>query len=78
VHISIMMATSMTFGGDSVRYLQPISFVTLLVLALGARVTLGPIRKDKEEAITKEQPTSVQSNPTVQSAVSALFQPALV
>src|SRR6266513_5603973 len=37
VHISIMMAMSMTFGGDSIRYLQPISFATLLVLALGAK-----------------------------------------
>lgn len=78
VHISIMMATSMTFGGDSVRYLQPISFMTLLILALGAKAALRLVQGNKEEAITKEQTINVQSNPTRRSAVSALFQPALV
>jgi hypothetical protein len=78
VHISIMMATAMTFGSDSIRYFQPISFMTLLVLALGAKTALRPVRRDKEEARTNEQPISVQSNPTLRSAVGALFQPAFV
>jgi hypothetical protein len=29
-----MLATSMLFGGESVRYLQPISYVLLLAIAL--------------------------------------------
>ena len=78
VHISIMMATSMTFGGESVRYLQPISFMTLLVLALGARAALRLVREDKEDTMTDEQPTSVQSNPTLRSDVSSLAQPAFI
>jgi len=50
IHISIMMAMAMTFGTDSVRYLQPISFMTLLVLALGAKIALQSVRKDKAVA----------------------------
>ena len=78
IHISIMMATSMTFGGQSVRYFQPISFMTLLVLALVAKAALRLARGGKDELMTDEQPTSVQSNPTLRSDVSNLAQPALI
>jgi hypothetical protein len=71
VHISIMMAMAMTFGGDSIRYLQPISFMTLLVLALGAKIALQSVRKD--EGIANGQRNSVE---TLRPDLSALAQPA--
>jgi hypothetical protein len=37
VHISLMLAISMLFGGESVRYFQPISYALLLALALLVR-----------------------------------------
>jgi hypothetical protein len=69
---------SMTFGGKNVRYLQPISFMTILVLALGVKAALRPSRRDKDEAMTDEQRTSVQFNPTLRSDVSGLAQPAFI
>lgn len=71
VHISIMMAMAMTFGSGSIRYLQPISFMTLLVLALGAKIALRSVRKD--EAIAGGQSSSVE---TLRPDLSALVQPA--
>jgi len=71
VHISIMMAMAMTFGSDSLRYFQPISFMTLLVLALGAKIALRSVRKD--EAIAGGQRSSAE---TLQQDLSALAQPA--
>ena len=71
VHISIMMAMAMTFGSDSIRYLQPISFVTLLVLALGAKIALRSVRND--EAVAGGQSSSVE---TLRPPLSALAQPA--
>ena len=70
VHISIMMAMAMTFGGDSLRYLQPISFMTLLVLALGATIALRSGRKD--EAIAGGESSSVE---TLRPDLSAQAQP---
>jgi hypothetical protein len=71
IHISIMMAMAMTFGGDSIRYLQPISFMTLLVLALGAETALRSVRKD--EAIAGGERSSVE---TLRPDLSALAPPA--
>jgi hypothetical protein len=71
VHISIMMAMAMTFGGDSIRYLQPISFTTLLVLALGAKIALRSVRKD--EAIAGWQRSSFEN---LRPDLNALVQPA--
>ena len=71
VHISIMMAMAMIFGFGSVRYFQPISFMTLLVLALGAKIALRSVRKD--EAIAGGQRSSVE---TLRPDLSALAQPA--
>jgi hypothetical protein len=71
VHISIMMAMAMTFGSGSIRYLQPISFMTLLVLALGAKIALRSVRKD--EAIAGGQRSSVE---TLRPDLNALVQPA--
>jgi hypothetical protein len=59
VHISIMMAMAMTFGSDSIRYFQPISFMTLLVLALGAKIALRSVRKG--EVIAGGQSGSVET-----------------
>ncbi len=73
LHISIMMAMAMTFGSDSVRYLQPISFMTLLVLALVAKILLRSVRKD--EATAGGQRNSVE---TLRPDLSALVQPAFV
>jgi hypothetical protein len=78
VHISIMMAMSMTFGSDTVRFFQPISFMTLLVLALGTKAALRPVRRDKEEAISDEQQISVQSYPTLRSDARGLAQPTFI
>jgi hypothetical protein len=78
LHISIMMATSMTFGGASIRYLQPISFMTLLVLALGARAVLRPLRGEKEEDAMGDQPAPVQSNATLLANMNVLSQPTLM
>jgi hypothetical protein len=71
VHISIMMAMAMTFGSDSLRYFQPISFMTLLVLALGAKIALRSVRKD--ETIAGAQRSSVE---TLRPDLSAMAQPA--
>ena len=71
IHISIMMAMAMTFGSDSIRYLQPISFMTLLVLALGAKTALRSVRKD--DAIAGAKRSSVE---TLRPDLSALAQPA--
>src|SRR5204862_1355010 len=71
VHISIMMAMSMTFGSASIRYLQPISFMTLLVFALGAKISLRSVQKD--EAIAGGQRSSVE---TLRPDLNALVQPA--
>jgi hypothetical protein len=71
VHISIMMAMAMTFGSHSIRYFQPISFMTLLVLALGAKIALRSVRKD--EAIAGWQRSSVE---TLRPDLNALVQPA--
>jgi hypothetical protein len=71
VHISIMMAMAMTFGSDSIRYLQPISFITLLLLALGAQIALRSLKKD--DAIAGGQKSSVE---TLRPDLSALAQPA--
>jgi hypothetical protein len=71
VHISIMMAMAMTFGSDSIRYLQPISFMTLLVLALGAKIVLQSVRK--EEGVAGGERSSVE---TLRPHLSALAQPA--
>src|SRR3954454_968885 len=71
IHISIMMAMAMTFGSDSVRYLQPISFMTLLVLALGAKIALQSIRKDK--AVASGPENSVEAP---RPDLSTLDQPA--
>jgi hypothetical protein len=73
VHISIMMAMAMIFGSNSVRYLQPISFMTLLVLALVAKNLLRSVRK--EDAIAVGQRNSVE---TLRPDLSALAQPAFV
>lgn len=73
VHISIMMAMAMTFGSDSIRYFQPISFLTLLVLALGAKIALRSVRKD--EAIAGGQRSSGE---TLLPDLSALAQPAFI
>lgn len=38
IHISLMLSVTMLFGGDSVRYFQPISYALLLAIALLVRV----------------------------------------
>ncbi len=65
VHISIMMAMAMTFGSNSIRYFQPISFMTLLVFALGAKAALRslsgettPLRAGRGIALKPTQPYS--------------------
>jgi hypothetical protein len=73
IHISVMMAMAMTFGGDSIRYFQPISFMTLLVLALGAKISLQSVRK--HEPLAGEQSSSVE---TLRPGLSALAQPAFI
>ncbi|MEY2490319.1 MAG: hypothetical protein QOC70_2261 [Verrucomicrobiota bacterium] len=78
VHISIMLAMSMTFGGESIRYLQPVSFMTLLVLALGAKALLRPVREDKDQAVTEEQRINVQPAPTPRPDVRSLAHPAFI
>lgn len=65
VHISIMMVMSMTFGSETLRFFQPISFATLLVLALGAKAALGPVRQEKDEAVVGDQRINAQSNATL-------------
>lgn len=37
IHISLMLAVTMLFGGESVRYFQPISYAMLLAIALLVR-----------------------------------------
>ena len=73
VHISIMMAMAMTFGSNSVRYLQPISLMILLVLALLAKIALRTVRRDEPTA--GGQTNSVES---LRPDLSALVQPAFV
>jgi hypothetical protein len=72
VHISVMMAMAMTFGSDSIRYFQPISFMTLLVLALGAKIALRSVRKD--EPIAGGQSNSVEtSRPDLSALTQSTF-----
>jgi hypothetical protein len=78
IHISIMLATSMIFGGESVRYLQPISFLTLLVFALGAKAALPPVLRDKNEARTDERGINVQPTPPPRPDLSNPAQPAFI
>jgi hypothetical protein len=73
VHISIMMAMAMTFGSDSIRYLQPISFMTLLVLALGTKAAL---RSVSGETRPLRAGSGVAVKPTLQTDLSAVVQPA--
>ncbi len=71
VHISILMAMAMTFETYSVRCFQPISFLMLLILALGAPIALRSVRKDP--AIAGGQTNSVE---TLRADLSTLVQPA--
>jgi hypothetical protein len=63
VHISIMMGMSMTFGSETLRFLQPISFMTILVLALGVRATLRPARTDEQAVLSKENGGQKSNSP---------------
>jgi hypothetical protein len=77
IHISLLVAVSVAFWGPAIRYLQPISFMTRLVIALWTQA-LSTNRRVKDEAMTNEQRISVQSNPTLRSDVSGLAQPAFI
>ena len=44
VHITVTLLVSTVFGGHTVRYLQPISFATLLVVAVYLARFTGPHR----------------------------------
>lgn len=77
-HISIMVATSMTFGSDSVRYFQPISFVTLLVLALVTSAGLLQMRRTKKTFVSPEPAISHPLNSSPQVEVRTLVQPAFI
>jgi len=76
VHISIMMVMSMTFGRDSVRYLQPISFLTLLVLALGAKAVLRPLGPEKEKAGADDQ--RIDARPATLRDTNSLAQSSFI
>jgi hypothetical protein len=78
IHISIMMSTSMTFGSDSVRYFQPISFVTLLVLALGTSAVVRQVRRKKEAAISDEPKADRPVDSSLPAKMRTLAPPALV
>jgi hypothetical protein len=45
IHISLLVTVSVTFGGHSVRFFQPVSFGALLVVALLAKGGLAHSRK---------------------------------
>ena len=74
VHISIMMGMSMTFGSETLRFLQPISFMTILVLALGAGAALRPVRTDEEGTVLDEERSTIQSR----SDLDGLAHPSLI
>jgi hypothetical protein len=78
VHSSIMMGMSMTFGSETLRFLQPISFMTILVLALGARAALRPVRTNEDETVLNEELSAVQSQPTLRSDLDSLAGPAII
>jgi hypothetical protein len=78
VHTSIMMATSMTFGSDSIRYFQPISFVTLLILALGAKAALPFVHGDKNMAMEDDPQIRVQSPAIPRSDIRGLAESAFI
>jgi hypothetical protein len=78
VHSSIMMGMSMTFGSETLRLLQPISFMTILVLALGARAALRPVRTNEDENVLNEELSAVQSQPTLRSDLDSLAGPAII
>lgn len=77
VHISIMMATSMTFGSDSVRYLQPVSFLTLLVFALGTKTALRPLGQERGKPLPDHERIAAQSSAIQQSNLGGLAHPTL-
>lgn len=45
IHVGSMSAVTMEFGGDSVRYFQPISYAFLLVMVLGLRWWSARVRR---------------------------------
>ena len=78
VHISIMMGMSMTFGSETLRFLQPISFMTILVLALGAKAVFKPGCATNEEAVSNDAPSPVQSPLTLPSPLDDLAPSAVI
>jgi len=76
VHISIMMGMSMTFGSETLRFLQPISFMTLLVIALGAREVIRRRRKDKPSPETKC--IEIEPKPGLAADAIMLTQPGVI
>jgi hypothetical protein len=63
IHISLLLTVSMIFGGDSVRFFQSISFVTLLVIALGTQALMTR-RRGRNEIGMERQPVDNQFSQT--------------
>jgi hypothetical protein len=50
VHSSIIMGLAMTFGSETMRFLQPVSFMTLLIVALWISEALKRLSRNKAGA----------------------------
>jgi hypothetical protein len=50
VHSSIIMGVAMTFGSETMRFLQPVSFLTLLIVALWITAALKRLARNKAGA----------------------------
>jgi hypothetical protein len=53
IHISLMLTVSMIFGGESIRFLQPVSFMTLCVIALGTQALLARRSRSGNDTLTE-------------------------
>jgi hypothetical protein len=53
IHISVLVAMSVTFGGHSIRYFHPVSFGTLLVIALLANGVRENSLRSKERCVNE-------------------------
>lgn len=55
IHVALVVAVSVTFGGPAIRYFQPISFTMFLVIALGVDALLTSRRNEKIKAIGSQE-----------------------
>jgi hypothetical protein len=77
IHVSLVLVVPVIFAGAALRYLQPVSLLTLLLIALWTK-TLLTNRGKKTEPMTDERWINLQSAPPPRPDLSNLAQPAFI